>query len=181
MRNKMLSLEDYKPIELEDKPLFDKHYKKGYFDYRRDGFGDVVVGDDDNYTINLSLEQPLFTGFALTNNLKIANYQKKNSELELQRSEGLSTSLAYWGLIRANEFVKVTEESIAQLESHVEDLKNLLQAGIIIENDLLRAKLALSNIQLQNVKATNGVRLANTALCNVLAIDQNTIIKPTNI
>ena len=24
----MLSLEDYKPIELEDKPLFDKHYKR---------------------------------------------------------------------------------------------------------------------------------------------------------
>ena len=149
-----------------------------------DGPGKIIVGDDDNYTMNLSLEQPLFTGFALTNNLKIANYQKKNSELSLQRSEEqvwLSATLAYWGLIRANEFVKVTEESIAQLDSHVEDLKNLLQAGIIIENDLLRAKLALSNAQLQNVRASNGVRLANTALCNVLAIDQSTVIEPTEI
>jgi len=142
----------------------------------------IIMGDDDNYTFNLSLEQPLFTGFALINNLKIANYQKKNSELSLQRSREqvwLNATLAYWGLIRAKEFVRVTEESIAQLESHVEDLKNLLQAGIIIENDLLRAELALSNAQLQNVRATNGVRLANTALCNVLAIDQSTIIKPT--
>ena len=146
------------------------------------GPGKIIVGDDDNYSVNLSLEQPLFTGFALTNNLKIANYQKKNSELSFRRSKEqvwLSTTLAYWGLIRANEFVKVTEESIIQLESHVEDLKNLLQAGIIIENDLLRAKLALSNVQLQNVRAANGVRLANTALCNVLAIDQSTVIVPT--
>jgi len=146
------------------------------------GPGKIIVGDDDNYSINLSLEQPLFTGFALTNNLKIANYQKKNSELLLQRSKEqvwLSTSLAYWGLIRAKEFVKVTDESIIQLESHIKDLKNLLQAGIIIENDLLRAELALSNAQLQNVRAANGVRLANTTLCNVLAIDQSTIIKPT--
>ena len=142
----------------------------------------IIVGDDDNYILNLSLEQPLFTGFALTNNLRIANYQKKNSELSLQRSKEqvwLITSLAYWGLIRAKEFVKITEESIAQLESHVDDLNNLLQAGIIIENDLLRAELALSNAQLQNVKAVNGMHLANTALCNVLAIDQSTIIEPT--
>ena len=147
-----------------------------------DGPGKIIVGDDDNYSINLSLEQPLFTGFALTNNLKIANYQKKNSELLLRRSKEqvwLHTSLAYWGLIRAQEFVKVTEKSIAQLESHVEDLKNLLQAGIIIENDLLRAELALSNIRLQNVRAANGARLANTALCNVMAIEQSTIIIPT--
>jgi len=148
------------------------------------GPGKIIVGDDDNYSMNLSLEQPLFTGFTLTNNLKIANYQKKNSELSFQRSEEqvwLNASLAYWGLIRAIEFVKVTEESIFQLESHVEDLKNLLHAGIIIENDLLRAKLALSNAQLQNVRAANGVRLANTALCNVLAIDQSTIVVPTEI
>jgi len=146
------------------------------------GPGKIIVGDDDNYSINLSLEQPLFTGFALTNNLKIANYQRTNSKLSLQRSKEniwLRATLAYWGLIRANEFVKVTEESITQLESHIEDLRNLLQAGIIIENDLLRAELALSNAQLQNVRAINGVRLANTALCNVLAIDQSTVIVPT--
>lgn len=148
------------------------------------GPGKIIVGDDDNYSINLSLEQPLFTGFALANNLKVAKYQRLNSELSLQRSKEsiwLRTTLAYWGLIRAIEFVKVTEESITQLQSHIEDLRNLLQAGVIIENDLLRAKLALSNAQLQNVRAANGVRLANTALCNILAIDQSTVIEPTEI
>jgi len=144
----------------------------------------IIVGDDDNYSINLLLEQPLFTGFALTNTLKIANYKRKNSELLFQRTKQqvwLRTSIAYWGLIRAKEFVKVTEQSITQLESHIEDLRNLLQAGIIIENDLLRAELALSNAQLQNIRAANGVHLANTALCNVLAIDQSTVIEPTEI
>jgi len=28
MRSKMLTLDDYKPVELEDKPIFDKHYEK---------------------------------------------------------------------------------------------------------------------------------------------------------
>lgn len=148
------------------------------------GPGKIIVGDDDNYSINLSLEQPLFTGFTLANNLKIAKYQRVNSELSLQRSKEsiwLRTTLAYWGLIRAIEFVKVTEESITQLQSHIEDLRSLLQAGMIIENDLLRAELALSNAQLQNVRAANSVQLANTALCNVLAIDQSTVIEPTEM
>lgn len=146
-----------------------------------DGPDKIIVGDDDNYSINLSLRQPLFTGFALTNNLKIANYRRVNSELSLRRSKEniwLRTTLAYWGLVRSGEFVKITEESIAQLQAHIKDLRNLLRAGMIIENDLLRAELALSNVQLQNVRAANGERLANSALCNILAIDQNTIIEP---
>ena len=168
---------------------FDDLVAKGYLDPSTlsglsgtGGPGKIIVGDDDNYSINLSLEQPLFTGFALTNNLKIANYQRDNSELSLRRSKDniwLRTTLAYWGLVRTIEYVKVTEEAITQLKSHIGDLRNLLQAGIIIENDLLRAELALSNAQLQNVRAANGVRLANTALCNVLAIDQSTVIAPT--
>ncbi len=147
------------------------------------GPGRIVIGDDDNYSINMSVEQPLFTGFQLLNNLKISKYRKRNSELMLRRTEEsvwLKVSEGYWGLYSALEAVAVTEESIIQLESHVADLRHLLAAGMIIENDLLRAELALSNARLQKVRATNGVNLANAALCNVLAIDQDHAIVPTD-
>jgi len=142
----------------------------------------ITVGDDDIYNINLSLEQPIFTGFALVNNLKINKYQKSNAELSSKRLKEkiwLQVTSAYWGLLSAIEFDKVTEESSTQLESHVQDLKNLLEAGMIIENDLLTAELVLSNIRLQDVRVKNGVKLANSSLCNILAIDQSTKIVPS--
>jgi len=146
------------------------------------GQGKIYIGDDDNYNINLSLQQPIFTGFTLINNLKISNYRRSSAELMSQRTKETvrqQVTQAYWDLLSTQEFVNVTEEAIRQLESHVTDLKNLLEVGMVIENDLLRAELALSNVRLQDVKVRNGVRLANAALCNLLVVDQNTVIKPT--
>ncbi len=144
--------------------------------------GKIYVGDDDNYKINLSLQQPIFTGFKLRNNLKITKYQRLSAKLLKQRTKETvrqQVTQAYWDLLSTQEFMKVTEEAIKQLESHVTDLKNLLKAGMVIKNDLLRAELALSNVRLKNIKVRNGVRLANAVLCNLLVIDQNTIIVPT--
>jgi len=146
------------------------------------GGGRIYMGDDDNYNINLSLQQPIFTGFRLINNLKITNYQRSSAKLLGRRTKETvrqQVTQAYWDLLSTQEFVNVTEEAIRQLESHVADLKNLLEVGMVIENDLLRAKLALSNVRLQDVKVNNGVRLANAALCNLLVVDQNTVIVPT--
>lgn len=175
----------FEPLQAPFEDLVDK----GYLDPSTlaglsgaGGGGKIYVGDNDNYDINLSLQQPIFTGFTLINNLKISNYQKSSAELLGQRTKETvrqQVTQAYWDLLSTREFVNVTEEAIKQLESHVIDLKHLLKVGMVIENDLLRAELALSNVRLQDVKVRNGVRLANAALCNLLAADQNTVIIPT--
>jgi len=175
----------FEPLQAPFEDLVDK----GYLDPSTlaglsgaGGGGKIYVGDDDNYDINLSLQQPIFTGFTLINNLKISNYQKSSAELLGQRTKETvrqQVTQTYWDLLSTRELVNVTQEAIRQLESHVTDLENLLQAGMVIENDLLRAKVALSNARLQDVKVRNGVRLANAALCNLLAADQNTVIIPT--
>ena len=174
----------FEPLQAPFQDLVDK----GYLDpstlegLSGAGEGKIYVGDDDNYDINLSLQQPIFTGFTLINNLKISNYQKSSAELLGQRTKETvrqQVTQTYWDLLSTRELVNVTQEAIRQLESHVTDLENLLQAGMVIENDLLRAKVALSNVRLQDVKVRNGVRLANAALCNLLIIDQNIVIVPT--
>ena len=175
----------FEPLQAPFEDLVDK----GYLDPSTlaglsgaGGGGKIYVGDDDNYDINLSLQQPIFTGFTLINNLKISNYQKSSAELLGQRTKETvrqQVTQTYWDLLSTRELVNVTQEAIRQLESHVTDLENLLQAGMVIENDLLRAKVALSNARLQDVKVRNGVRLANAALCNLLVVDQNTVIVPT--
>ena len=146
------------------------------------GGGKIYMGDDDNYDINLSLQQPIFTGFTLIHNLKMSDYRRSSAKLMRQRTKETirqQVTQAYWDLLSTQEFVNVTEEAIRQLESHVIDLKNMLEVGMVIENDLLRAELALSNVRLQDLKVRNGVRLANAALCNLLVVDQNTVIVPT--
>jgi len=145
------------------------------------GPGKIYVGDADNYDINLSLQQPIFTGFTLINNLRISNYKRASAELLGRRTKETvrqQVTHIYWDLLSTRELLNATQESIKQLESHVGDLKNLLKAGMVIENDLLRAELALSNARLQDVKVNNGIQLVNATLCNLLGIDQSTEVVP---
>lgn len=137
----------------------------------------IEIGDKDIYNVTLSAQQPLFTGFKILNGYRIAkygaeaealNYRKSASEVVLQVEE------AYYGVLKAQELKKVSEQAVAQMEAHVRDLKNMYQVGMIAENDLLKAKVQLSNIQLMRIQATNAVKMAKTAFCNVLGIPLDT-------
>jgi outer membrane protein TolC len=144
----------------------------------------IYIGMEDNYDFNLSLEQPLFSGGALWNSYRIA---KLNSETELwnyRRDEDrvrYEVTEAFLNLVKARELERVTEESIQRVQAHLNDLENFRARGIGIERDLLKARVRLSNAQLQNVQAKNAVRLANARLCNLLSFDLETEVVPAKI
>jgi outer membrane protein TolC len=137
----------------------------------------IEMGDDDIYNVAVSAQQPLFVGGKILNGYRIAtygaeaealNYQKSTSEVVLRATE------SYYGVLKAQEFRKVSEQAVAQMEAHVRDLENMYQVGMIAENDLLKAKVQRSNVKLMGIRATNAVRMATTAFCNVLGIPLDT-------
>jgi len=144
----------------------------------------IYVGMEDNYDMNLSVEQPLFTGGALRNSYRIA---RLNAEIELwnyRRDEDrvrYEVTEAFLNLIKARELLKVTEESIQRVQAHLADLENLHARGIGIERDLLKAQVRLSNTELQNIQASNAVKLTNSRLCNLLSLDLETEVIPAKI
>jgi len=110
----------FEPLQAPFEDLVDK----GYLDPSTlaglsgaGGGGKIYVGDDDNYDINLSLQQPIFTGFTLINNLKISNYQKSSAELLGQRTKetvrqqaadkGNSPATGYAGVLGPSEYTGI--------------------------------------------------------------------------
>ncbi|MCK4590544.1 MAG: TolC family protein, partial [Candidatus Latescibacteria bacterium] len=137
----------------------------------------IPMGDRDIYSVATSVQQPLFTGFKLSTNYKMAQYFAEAERFNLQKTKAeviFNVESAYWGVVKAQQFQAVSEQAVKQMQAHLKDLENMYQVGMVAQNDLLRAKVQLSNTKLMRIKATNTVQMAKTAFCNTLGIALNT-------
>lgn len=140
----------------------------------------IAPGIFDNYSVQLSLFQPLFTGFRLAGNVNL-NEELSNAtteEFNKDRNElFFNIKNSYWGVYKAIQFKKVMDETVEQIRAHVEDAKNLEKAGMLTKNDILKIEVQLSNALYQQVDAENAVKLSIVALNNILGIPLSTQIE----
>ncbi|MCD6169541.1 MAG: TolC family protein [Candidatus Latescibacteria bacterium] len=137
----------------------------------------IPMGDRNIYSVVTSVQQPLFTGFRLLNSYEIAQYGVQAHRFDLQKTRAeviFNVENAYWGVVKAQQFEAVSEQAVKQMEAHVKDLENMYQVGMVAQNDLLRAKVQLSNTKLMRIKAANAIQMAKAAFCNALGIALNT-------
>ncbi|PKL83522.1 MAG: hypothetical protein CVV24_04445 [Ignavibacteriae bacterium HGW-Ignavibacteriae-3] len=133
-----------------------------------------------NYSAQLSLFQPIFTGFRLSSNSEL-NEQLSNAAAEDYNKDKsdlvFNIKTAYWNVFKAIQFKKVMDETVDQIKAHLADAKNLANAGMMTNNDVLKIEVQLSNTSYQQIDADNGVKLASVSLCNTLGIPLNTEIE----
>ena len=136
-----------------------------------------------NYGVRLSLQQPLFTGMRLQSGADMAEYNAQAAEQDYNRDK---TQLvydirnAYWSLYKAMEFNKTIDENIEQVKAHLTDVKSLAAQGVVTKNEVLRVEVQLSNEELTQLSARNGVRLAAIELCNLIGLPLTTDIRPVS-
>ena len=149
-------------------------------------FGNFTISPSilDNYSTQLTLNQPLFTGFRLSNvseaadqsaNAVKADYNKDKEEVRFNIKN------AYWNLYKAQKLKAVIDENVEQTKAHLADAENMLKVGMATQNDVLKLQVQLSNVMYGQVEADNGVKLAMVALDNVMSIPLNTEIEIASV
>lgn len=145
-------------------------------------FGDaeIKLGSAETRTADLILVQPIDVFGAIKTGKRIANLNKSTSQYQLEQAINditLEAKTAYYNVLRAQKFVDVQKDTIAQLEAHLKDAKHHYDAGTIARFDVLRAETQLANAQQGFIAAENGVSLAKSALNNVLGRPLDTAFK----
>lgn len=133
----------------------------------------IAPGIYDNYATQLSLSQPLFTGFRLIGNVKLNEELSNatNEEYNKDKSELLfNIRNSYWSVFKAQQFKKVMDETVEQMKAHLNDAKNLEKVGMLTKNDVLKLEVQYSNVLYQQIDAENAVKLSVVALNNTLGI-----------
>jgi outer membrane protein TolC len=125
----------------------------------------------DNYTLMLSVQQPVFTGFRLESGVRAAEYSAQATQVELTKDKSdvvLAIKTAYWNLYKAQEFERVAKENKETVVAHLTDIENMAKNGIATNNDILKVKVQLSNAELAIVDAQNAVTFSTVALNNYM-------------
>jgi outer membrane protein len=137
----------------------------------------------DNYNLRVTLQQPLFTGWKVQSAVDAADFTAQASQKEYDRNKGdlvYSVKNAYWNLSKAIALEKVVNESVEQIRAHVKDAQNWQSQGLITINDVLKVQVQLSEAQLRQIDARNGVQLARIALNNTLGLPLETQVELTS-
>ena len=135
---------------------------------------EVALGDDEMYKWNLTLTQPLFTGFAIFNKHRMAKLGVDIKELNRKLAildVVKNVKKAYFSVLMAGKFAKVADDAVTNLKSHEKDAEKIYKEGIIPYNDLLKAKVALANVVQQREKAKASEKIAISALSILLDFD----------
>lgn len=133
-----------------------------------------------NYSTKLSLAQPLFTGFRLKSSSDIAEYSAGASQEDYNKDRNeviFNIRNAYWGLFKAEKFKHVIDENVIQVKAHLSDAQNLLNQGLLTNNDVLKIEVQYNDALLRQVDANNNLKLAMINLNSIMSIPLNTEIK----
>ena len=125
----------------------------------------------------LNVTQPIYTGGRITIGNKLAQIGIDISEKQqlLVRNEVLlKTEQQYWQLVLLQEKHKTLLRYETLLDSLAEQVNDAFQAGLIIQNDVLKVRLKQSELAGNKSKLENGLQLALIQFCQTTGIPQDT-------
>jgi outer membrane protein TolC len=139
----------------------------------------ISFGDGTTADLSLNLGLPLYTGGAITDNIRLAvistevahaSYQQlwQNLRLQLRR--------LYFNFLKTQQAVNIAQKNVQQAQIHLDDVNNRLQEGMAIDLDVLEARTALGQSRQDLLTKTNQNEQARLALLSILELPQDSPI-----
>lgn len=127
-----------------------------------------------DYQFALSLSIPIFAGGQLISGYRQADLNLESSKQGLKQSKQntvFNTKRAFYGILLAEDFVRVSEEAVKDAEEFYKNVKLQHEVGVASQFDLLRSEVRLANLKPQLIKAKNSLEIAKLNLKTILGID----------
>lgn len=137
----------------------------------------------ENYSMRLSLQQPLFTGFKLIKNREMAELNAGAIREDLTKDQSdliLNVIISYWNLFRAHKVEEVIRQSVEQMSEHFKDVTNLAKQGLATDADVMKVQVQCSDVKVKHIEARNAIRLASMALNSILGNSLDLPVMPSD-
>lgn len=127
---------------------------------------------------------PVFAGFKIQSGIESAKYLNEAMKLDAEKDREeiiQNTIAAYSNLYKASAAVALVEENLKQSKERVRELSNMEQNGLLARNDLLKAQLQQSNVELSLLDAQSNYRVANQNMNLMLGLPEETVIETDSV
>jgi len=145
-------------------------------------FKKIRFGDYDSYDFNIMFDQLLYDGGRLK---ALQEAGEKRSIMSLYNAEAVGLAVefqaktAFFTVIMAENSVEVARQSLIEANKHYDDVAALFDQGMTLENDVLRAKLRISNAEMELISRKADLKKGKAAFRKVtgLAPDEEVTVK----
>ncbi|MBW1709703.1 MAG: TolC family protein [Deltaproteobacteria bacterium] len=134
-------------------------------------FSGFVTGTEDNWQLKLTMNQPLFTGFALKSGYELAKLGIDIAEISLGQTRLdliLEVKQVYFNILRAQKATEVAIQAVKQREAHLNVALNFYEVGMIPKNQVLQAEVLLAEAIQERTKAENAVMITKASFNTIL-------------
>lgn len=125
------------------------------------------------------LNQPIFTGFALSSqlnisrmNLKIAEYRLDETRLNTVRD----VERAFWNVLLGQKLLQVARDNVSSLEVQRRNAQANFDQGLVAQNDVLKADVALAHARQRERTAGKQLTLLRSRLNQILDVGLQTVL-----
>lgn len=128
---------------------------------------DINLGYKNTYVSAIGFIQAIYTGGslqALKQSKQLALEAAKAEEARVRQGVTNGVQTSYYNRKRAEEKQVVAEEAVSLTKDHMDRAQKLFNAGVVAKSDVLRSKVAVSDAELNLIRAKNAVELTLTAI-----------------
>jgi outer membrane protein TolC len=128
------------------------------------------------FMTRLEVIQPLYTGGKLSSRIRQASHMARAGESDRNRVQEMvvfETLTAFTNLAKAREFENLMKKARDTTAEHVALAERYADSGMIVEADLLKARVYLAEMEEFLQQAENNARLAQAALNFHMGVQQS--------
>ena len=134
-----------------------------------------------SYQQGLNMTWPVWTFGKLEGAIDEARYQKNIADLTYYKTEAdtkLSAVKAYYTYLENIKLADVQAMSVNDYASHLNNVQQQFDAGIVAKLDVLTSSTSLANAKQSKIAADNARDIAEANLNNIMRIPMNTKLNP---
>jgi len=143
------------------------------------GGGKVTLGDLDNYSVGLTVTQPVFAGGSTIAKIHTGRlFSLLTDETVRAAVQDLvyASYHSYYDVLLNQHLLEISADTVRSAQAHLESVKQKRQVGVASDFDVLRAEVELSNSQAKLIQNKNAVNVAKANLLKVMGVSQDSDI-----
>lgn len=133
------------------------------------------------YSQEINVSWPIWTFGKVEGAIDAARYQKNIADLDVYKTEAdtkLAAVQAYYQYLEAVKLAEVQAQSVTDYASHLNNVQQQFDAGIVAKLDVLSSNVSLANAKQKSIAADNTRDVAEANLNNIMRIPMNTTLNP---
>ena len=155
------------------------------FKFQTPGSSEAIILNPqilNQFTNRISAQQVVFSGFRAVNFYKSAEFLEKAAALDIDKDRieiKNNIAAAYYNLYKLEASYEILGENLKVLRGRYNDVQNFVKNGTALDNDALKADLAISQLEMAKKDVENTIHVALYNACILLGLPTDTRLELT--